>query len=178
MPDTLPVKDIALVTAATAEAEAGQAKTDSLHSTFHNQLKDLGDGLVGKLVVRQSGRMTLVLGSENHVLDVTPGTTLAFHQQLVTVDPSYHTPYFNNVAPVPTRVMAAPNISQVGLFRKIEGRASIFAVPVALLKYIFYFLCYWCILRVLTCFFPAFLALSAVKYYEIKKRLGFIAAKL
>lgn len=112
LPDRLPVKAaVDLAAAKTAAAAARETETNLLEPPFHNQLKDLGDGLVGKLLMHQSGRMKLVLG--DHVLDVTPGTEVSFHQQLVAVNTDYHTPYFASVAPVPSRVVAAPNIPEV-----------------------------------------------------------------
>ncbi|TRY56623.1 hypothetical protein DNTS_023524 [Danionella cerebrum] len=47
-------------------------------------LKDLQEGLVGKMLVRSSGRVQLVLG--NVTLDVALGTSCAFLQELVSVD--------------------------------------------------------------------------------------------
>lgn len=47
-------------------------------------LKDLQEGLVGKMLVRKSGRVQLVLG--NVTLDVALGTPCAFLQELVSVN--------------------------------------------------------------------------------------------
>ncbi|KAM6930433.1 DNA-directed RNA polymerase III subunit RPC4 [Xenentodon cancila] len=46
-------------------------------------LKDLRDGLVGKMLVRKSGRVQLILGQVT--LDVSLGTTCSFLQELVSI---------------------------------------------------------------------------------------------
>lgn len=47
-------------------------------------LKDLQEGLVGKMLVRKSGKVQLILG--NIILDVALGTPCTFLQELVSVD--------------------------------------------------------------------------------------------
>ncbi|XP_027035228.2 DNA-directed RNA polymerase III subunit RPC4 isoform X1 [Tachysurus fulvidraco] len=59
----------------------GQQEEDEEENSCH--LKELQEGLVGRLLVRKSGRVQLVLG--NVTLDVALGTSCAFFQELVSV---------------------------------------------------------------------------------------------
>ncbi|XP_030593915.1 DNA-directed RNA polymerase III subunit RPC4 [Archocentrus centrarchus] len=60
------------------ESEEDKAEDDSCN------LKDLREGLVGKMLVRKSGRVQLILGQVK--LDVSLGTSCAFLQELVSIN--------------------------------------------------------------------------------------------
>ncbi|XP_060787171.1 DNA-directed RNA polymerase III subunit RPC4 isoform X2 [Neoarius graeffei] len=63
------------------KAEGQQEEADEENSCH---LKDLQEGLVGRLLVRKSGRVQLVLG--NIILDMALGTSCSFLQELVSVN--------------------------------------------------------------------------------------------
>lgn len=71
------------------QSESGQSmllKTESQEDEADENscnLKDLREGLVGKMLVRKSGRVQLILGQVT--LDVSLGTTCSFLQELVSV---------------------------------------------------------------------------------------------
>ncbi|KAM6954289.1 DNA-directed RNA polymerase III subunit RPC4 [Aplochiton taeniatus] len=92
LPDSLPgqppTKEVRPVKTE-VQSEDGQSmllKTDAQEEAAednHCNLKDLREGLVGKILVRRSGRVQLILG---HVtLDVALGASCAFLQELVSI---------------------------------------------------------------------------------------------
>ncbi|XP_026199945.1 DNA-directed RNA polymerase III subunit RPC4 [Anabas testudineus] len=92
LPDSLPgqppTKEHRLVKTE-VQSEDGQSvllKTESQEEEAEDNscnLKDLREGLVGKMLVRKSGRVQLILGQV--ILDVSLGTSCSFLQELVSV---------------------------------------------------------------------------------------------
>ncbi|XP_074494485.1 DNA-directed RNA polymerase III subunit RPC4 [Sebastes fasciatus] len=92
MPDTLPgqppTTELRPVKTE-VQSEDGQSvllKTESQEEEAEDSncsLKDLREGLVGKLLVRKSGRVQLILGQVT--LDVSLGTSCSFLQELVSI---------------------------------------------------------------------------------------------
>ncbi|KAF7694867.1 DNA-directed RNA polymerase III subunit RPC4 [Silurus meridionalis] len=93
LPDSLPGQpptSEARPTKTTVQSEDGQnvlQKTEGQEEEEEENschLKELQEGLVGRLLVRKSGRVQLVLG--NITLDVAIGTSCSFLQELVSVN--------------------------------------------------------------------------------------------
>eukprot|EP00061_Rhincodon_typus_P009650 g33307.t1 len=93
LPDTLPgqapTRDEKPIK---AEVQADDGQTMQLKQEKAQELKqaenscslmDLTEGQIGKLLIRKSGRVQLVLGQV--ILDVTMGTTCSFLQELVSI---------------------------------------------------------------------------------------------
>ncbi|XP_003974530.1 DNA-directed RNA polymerase III subunit RPC4 [Takifugu rubripes] len=70
-------------------------------------LKDLRDGLVGKMLVRRSGRVQLILGQVT--LDVSLGTTCSFLQELVSVGTEGRTGYLSVLGNVKHKMVCSPD---------------------------------------------------------------------
>ncbi|XP_038560631.1 DNA-directed RNA polymerase III subunit RPC4 [Micropterus salmoides] len=92
LPDTLPGQPPTIEhrpVKTEVQSEDGQSvllKTESQeeeHEENSCNLKDLREGVVGKMLVRKSGRVQLILGQVT--LDVSLGTSCAFLQELVSV---------------------------------------------------------------------------------------------
>ncbi|XP_077457122.1 DNA-directed RNA polymerase III subunit RPC4 [Stigmatopora argus] len=94
LPDTLPgqppTKEFKPIKTEVQSAD-GQSvllKTETQEETSEDDgcyLKDLREGFVGKMLVRKSGRVQLIMGQVT--LDVSLGASCAFLQELVSVDP-------------------------------------------------------------------------------------------
>lgn len=94
LPDSLPGQpptSDARPTKTTVQSEDGQnvlqkteGQEDEAEEENSCQLKELQEGLVGRLLVRKSGRVQLVLGKVT--LDVALGTSCSFLQELVSVN--------------------------------------------------------------------------------------------
>ncbi|XP_070820778.1 DNA-directed RNA polymerase III subunit RPC4 [Chaetodon trifascialis] len=70
-------------------------------------LKDLREGLIGKMLVRKSGRVQLILG---HVtLDVSLGTPCSFLQELVSVDTEGRTGDLSVLGNVKHKMVCSPD---------------------------------------------------------------------
>ncbi|CAL8247602.1 unnamed protein product [Merluccius merluccius] len=92
LPDSLPGQPPSMETrpvkaeVQTADGQVMVQKTESQEDEAEENncsLKDLREGLVGKMLVRKSGRVQLILG---HItLDVSLGTSCAFLQELVSI---------------------------------------------------------------------------------------------
>ena len=91
-------EEAAEVAADEAAAAAGRAPSGAPGAAagpFHENLRELRDGRIGRMLVRQSGRVQLVLGDgpadaadgarAPHVFDVDRGLQCAFKQSVVAV---------------------------------------------------------------------------------------------
>ncbi|XP_042343870.1 DNA-directed RNA polymerase III subunit RPC4 [Plectropomus leopardus] len=92
MPDTLPGQPPTIEhkpTKTEVQSEDGQSvllKTESQEEEAEDNncsLKDLREGLIGKMLVRKSGRVQLILGQVT--LDVSLGASCSFLQELVSI---------------------------------------------------------------------------------------------
>ncbi|XP_049766612.1 DNA-directed RNA polymerase III subunit RPC4 [Schistocerca serialis cubense] len=92
-----------------APAEHSANETDSDNSN-RCTLKDLSEGLIGKVQLLKSGRARLVLGDT--VLNLEMGTQLGFRQDVICVnlDPSTHGGEMINLGPVNNRIICSPDL--------------------------------------------------------------------
>lgn len=79
-------------------------------------LKDLREGLVGKMLVRKSGRVQLILGQVT--LDVSLGTSCAFLQELVSVHTEGKTGNLTVLGKVKHKMVCSPDFEAL-----LESRA-------------------------------------------------------
>ncbi|XP_028270258.1 DNA-directed RNA polymerase III subunit RPC4 [Parambassis ranga] len=70
-------------------------------------LKDLREGLVGKMLVRKSGRVQLILGQVT--LDVSLGTTCSFFQELVSINTEEKTGNLTVLGGVKHKMVCSPD---------------------------------------------------------------------
>uniref|UniRef100_A0A1A8FZZ0 Polymerase (RNA) III (DNA directed) polypeptide D, 44kDa n=1 Tax=Nothobranchius korthausae TaxID=1143690 RepID=A0A1A8FZZ0_9TELE len=70
-------------------------------------LKDLREGLVGKMLVRKSGRVQLILGQVT--LDVSLGTSCSFLQELVSVQTQERTGHLTVLGNVRHKMVCSPD---------------------------------------------------------------------
>uniref|UniRef100_H3CLB3 RNA polymerase III subunit D n=1 Tax=Tetraodon nigroviridis TaxID=99883 RepID=H3CLB3_TETNG len=70
-------------------------------------LKDLRDGQVGKMLVRKSGRVQLILGQVT--LDASLGTTCSFLQELVSISTEGRTGYLSVLGNVKHKIVCSPD---------------------------------------------------------------------
>ncbi|KAI4890145.1 hypothetical protein NFI96_020032 [Prochilodus magdalenae] len=79
-------------------------------------LKDLQEGLVGRMLVRKSGRVQLILG--NVTLDVALGTSCSFLQELVSVGTEDRRGYMSVLGHVKHKLVCSPDFQAL-----LENRA-------------------------------------------------------
>ena len=72
-------------------------------------LKHLPDGFLGTLRVYKSGKMKMAVG--NVLYDVTPGTPVSFHQELVVFAPAQEACY--SLGDVTGRMVLTPDIEHL-----------------------------------------------------------------
>ncbi|XP_049434931.1 DNA-directed RNA polymerase III subunit RPC4 isoform X2 [Epinephelus fuscoguttatus] len=116
MPDTLPgqppTKELR-PTKTEVQSEDGQSvllKTESQEEEAEDNmcnLKDLREGLIGKMLVRKSGRVQLILG---HVtLDVSLGASCSFLQELVSIGAEGRTGDLSVLGNVKHKMVCSPD---------------------------------------------------------------------
>ncbi|XP_070689942.1 DNA-directed RNA polymerase III subunit RPC4 [Pempheris klunzingeri] len=95
------------------QSEDGQSvllKTESQEEEAEDNscsLKDLREGLIGKMLVRKSGRVQLILG---HVtLDVSLGTSCSFLQELVSIGTEGRTGDLSVLGKVKNKMVCSPD---------------------------------------------------------------------
>nr|XP_020446274.1 DNA-directed RNA polymerase III subunit RPC4 [Monopterus albus] len=104
------------------QSEDGQSlllKTESQEEGAEDNscnLKDLREGLIGKMLVRKSGRVQLILGQVT--LDVSLGTTCAFLQELVSVGTEGRTGDLTVLGNVKEKMVCSPDFEAL-----LESRA-------------------------------------------------------
>ncbi|XP_034726794.1 DNA-directed RNA polymerase III subunit RPC4 [Etheostoma cragini] len=116
MPDTLPGQPPTQEhrpVKTEVQSEDGQSvllKTESKEEEAEDNncnLKDLREGLVGKMLVRRSGRVQLILG---HVtLDVSLGTSCSFLQELVSINSEGRTGDLTVLGNVKHKMVCSPD---------------------------------------------------------------------
>ncbi|CAJ1068451.1 DNA-directed RNA polymerase III subunit RPC4 [Xyrichtys novacula] len=94
------------------QTEDGQSvllKTETQEEEEDNScnLKDLQEGLVGKMLVRKSGRVQLILGQVT--LDVSLGTSCSFLQELVSVNTEGRTGDMTVLGNIKHRMVCSPD---------------------------------------------------------------------
>ncbi|KAL3063301.1 hypothetical protein OYC64_002970 [Pagothenia borchgrevinki] len=125
MPDTLPGQPPTMEhrpVKTEVQSEDGQSvllKTESQEEEAEENncnLKDLREGLVGKMLVRKSGRVQLILG---HVtLDVSLGTSCSFLQELVSIRSEGRTGDLTILGNVKHKMVCSPDFESL-----LESRA-------------------------------------------------------
>ncbi|XP_068460776.1 DNA-directed RNA polymerase III subunit RPC4 [Clinocottus analis] len=95
------------------QSEDGQSvllKTESQEEEVEDNscnLKDLREGLMGKLVVRKSGRVQLMIGQVT--LDVSLGASCAFHQELVSINSEGRTGNLTVLGNIKHKMVCSPD---------------------------------------------------------------------
>ncbi|XP_040050941.2 DNA-directed RNA polymerase III subunit RPC4 [Gasterosteus aculeatus] len=116
MPDTLPGQPPTQEhrpVKTEVQSEDGQSvllKTESLEDEAedsHCNLKDLREGLVGKMLVRRSGRVQLILGQVT--LDVSLGASCSFLQELVSIGTEGRTGNLTVLGNVKHKMVCSPD---------------------------------------------------------------------
>ncbi|GFN78518.1 polymerase (RNA) iii (DNA directed) polypeptide d, 44kda [Plakobranchus ocellatus] len=83
------------------------------------QLKDCPEGFMGKLRLRKSGKVELVLG--DNIMEVLPGLDINFHQELVSVRTNGSTGQMVALGPVDHKLVVTPDynhlITQISSFK-------------------------------------------------------------
>ncbi|XP_061529264.1 DNA-directed RNA polymerase III subunit RPC4 [Phycodurus eques] len=120
LPDTLPgqppTKEYKPIKTE-VESEDGQSvllKTESQEEKNEDNscnLKDLREGLVGKMLVRKSGRVQLIMGQVT--LDVSLGASCAFLQELVSVDTEGRTGDLTVLGNVKHKMVCSPDFESL-----------------------------------------------------------------
>ncbi|GFS20782.1 polymerase (RNA) III (DNA directed) polypeptide D, 44kDa [Elysia marginata] len=82
-PDTLPGLPVPARDSVRPGTSTGVAQDELCERVEACKLKDCPEGFMGKLRLRRSGKVELVLG--DNVLEVLPGLSVNFHQELVSV---------------------------------------------------------------------------------------------
>ncbi|XP_061841771.1 DNA-directed RNA polymerase III subunit RPC4 [Nerophis lumbriciformis] len=99
------------------QSEDGQSvllKTESEEEQVDDNscnLKDLRDGLVGKMLVRKSGRVQLIMGQVS--LDVSLGASCAFFQELVSVSTEGRTGDLTVLGNVKHKIVCSPDFESL-----------------------------------------------------------------
>ncbi|XP_034397392.1 DNA-directed RNA polymerase III subunit RPC4 [Cyclopterus lumpus] len=120
MPDTLPGQPPTQEhrpVKTEVQSEDGQSvllKTESQEEEAednHCNLKDLREGLVGKMLVRKSGRVQLILGQVT--LDVSLGASCAFLQELVSINSEGRTGNLTVLGNIKHKMVCSPDFESL-----------------------------------------------------------------